>query len=119
MSKLDDIDLMLESLYKLEKKITSFILGLGLITLLIARPFPVVANQTVPALFQQALKASKDGNFVEALKFVNQVGALAEKVNHHPAITFGYGYVRISLSTHDKKNITAKDLELAKLIDSI
>ena len=58
-------------------------------------------------------------DFVQALKFVNQVGALAEKVNHHPDITFGYGYVRISLSTHDEKSITAKDLELAKLIDKI
>lgn len=61
----------------------------------------------------------KFNNFAEALKFVNKVGALAEKENHHPDITFGYGYVKISLSTHDAKDITDKDRRLANLIDGM
>ena len=61
----------------------------------------------------------KFNNFVEALQFVNKVAALAEKEKHHPDITFGYGYVKISLSTHDAKNITDKDRRLANLIDGV
>ena len=58
-------------------------------------------------------------NFAAALKFVNAVGALAEKENHHPDITFGYGYVKISLFSHDEGKITEKDRRLASLIDGI
>ena len=59
------------------------------------------------------------GTFAEALAFVNKVGELAEQVNHHPDISFGWGYVEISLSTHDTKAITNKDKLLADLIDQI
>ena len=33
-------------------------------------------------------------NFVEAQRFVNRVGELAEQEGHHPDITFGWGYAR-------------------------
>jgi len=41
-------------------------------------------------------------NFQEALRFVQSVGDLAETEGHHPDISFGWGYVSISLRT--KKN---------------
>jgi 4a-hydroxytetrahydrobiopterin dehydratase len=59
------------------------------------------------------------GTFADALAFVNKVGELAEQVNHHPDICFGWGYVEVSLSTHDAKAITNKDKLLADLIDQI
>lgn len=55
-------------------------------------------------------------NFRESLAFVNKVGELAEKMNHHPDINFGYDYVDITLSTHTADGLTAKDFELAKQI---
>lgn len=62
-------------------------------------------------------------NFKQALEFVNSVGKLAEKENHHPDIKiFNYNKVKISLTTHDAGNggkITEKDKDLAKNIDSI
>jgi 4a-hydroxytetrahydrobiopterin dehydratase len=59
-------------------------------------------------------------SFKEALNFVNQVGDLAEKENHHPDIYLhDYKKVKISLFTHEKQAITALDHSLAKKIDNL
>ena len=55
-------------------------------------------------------------DFAKALAFVNQVGALAEAANHHPDFSLGWGYVGITLSTHDAGGLTAKDATLARQI---
>lgn len=58
-------------------------------------------------------------NFVEALEFVNKVGDLAEKAQHHPDISFGWGYVEITLFTHSEGKVTQKDTDLATAIDKL
>ena len=58
-------------------------------------------------------------DFAAALAFVNQVGALAEKANHHPDIELGWGRVVMSLQTHEAGGVTVKDKELAAQIDAI
>jgi len=58
-------------------------------------------------------------NFVESLAFVNKVGDAAEVLDHHPDITFGWGYAEIAITTHDKGGITTKDFELAGRIDDL
>jgi 4a-hydroxytetrahydrobiopterin dehydratase len=55
--------------------------------------------------------------FPQSLMFVNAVGLLAESKNHHPDILIQWNKVRLSLSTHDAGGLTAKDFELAKLIN--
>lgn len=62
-------------------------------------------------------KRLKFENFASALKFVNRVGALAETADHHPDITFGWGYARLALTTHDRGGITDVDIGLAAKID--
>ncbi|RJQ12424.1 MAG: 4a-hydroxytetrahydrobiopterin dehydratase [Dehalococcoidia bacterium] len=52
-------------------------------------------------------------DFVEALGFIAQVGALAERVDHHPELTNVYNRVTIALSTHDAGGVTPMDLALA------
>ena len=64
-------------------------------------------------------KSYKFENFAAALAFVNQVGSLAESADHHPDITFGWGYADIVLMTHDRGGITDADIALAGKIDSI
>ena len=59
------------------------------------------------------------GNFKEALAFVNHVGELAEKSDHHPDITVNYNKVILSLSTHSAGGLTVKDFELAGHIEKI
>ena len=59
-------------------------------------------------------------NFVSALKFLNRVGDVAEKMQHHPDMfLYNYNQVRVSLSTHDQNRITQKDYLLAEKIDDI
>lgn len=58
-------------------------------------------------------------NFRSTLDFINQVGELAEKMNHHPDISVKYNKVNLRLTTHDAQAITQKDVELARAIDAI
>lgn len=59
-------------------------------------------------------------NFKESLKFVNEVGDLAETLNHHPDIDIRYNKVHLTTITHDAGNkVTEKDVKLAEKIDGI
>ena len=62
---------------------------------------------------------SKEVQDADALDFVNRVGVLAEAADHHPDITFGWGYAELELTTHDRGGITDVDVELAKRIDTL
>lgn len=59
-------------------------------------------------------------DFQRALDFVNQIGAAAENLNHHPNIFIhSWNQVRITISTHDMGGVTQKDIQLAEQIQSI
>lgn len=58
-------------------------------------------------------------NFAEALAFVNAVGEIAEAHDHHPDISFGWGFAEINLTTHDRHGITAFDFAVAKEVNAI
>ncbi|MEP6945830.1 MAG: 4a-hydroxytetrahydrobiopterin dehydratase [Acidobacteriota bacterium] len=58
-------------------------------------------------------------DFAGALIFVNKVGAIAERLDHHPDITFGWGYADIETTTHDRGGITDLDIALAREINSL
>jgi 4a-hydroxytetrahydrobiopterin dehydratase len=55
-------------------------------------------------------------DFVEALGFIAQVGALQEQMDHHATITNTYSDVKLALSTHSEGGITEKDIELARKV---
>lgn len=59
------------------------------------------------------------GNFLQGLKFVNQVAQIAESAQHHPDLLLRYGGVSVMLTTHDAGGLTELDLALAKAIDEI
>ena len=60
-------------------------------------------------------------NFKEALAFVNNVGEVAEGMQHHPNIAIqNYKEVVITTTTHDAENkVTEKDRELTEKIDAL
>lgn len=58
-------------------------------------------------------------NFAEALLFINKVGAIAEKLNHHPELFNAYNKVKLRLTTHDAHGITQKDFDLAVAVDAL
>ncbi len=55
-------------------------------------------------------------DFVGALGFIAQVGALQEQMDHHATITNTYADVKLALSTHSEGGITEKDIELARKV---
>ena len=58
-------------------------------------------------------------NFADALAFVNLVGAIAEKMDHHPDIKLGWGYAEFEITTHDAGGLTEFDFDLAGAIEEI
>ena len=56
-------------------------------------------------------------NFLESQNFVNQVGKISEKEGHHPEILFGWGYAKISITTHAIEGLSENDFILAAKID--
>jgi 4a-hydroxytetrahydrobiopterin dehydratase len=58
-------------------------------------------------------------DFASALAWVNRVGELAEKRNHHPDIAISWNKVTLTLSTHSAGGLTGLDLELAREIDAL
>ena len=58
-------------------------------------------------------------NFAESLAFVNKVGEVAEASDHHPDITFGWGYAEFSVMTHDRGGVTDVDFALVEKIDGL
>lgn len=58
-------------------------------------------------------------NFAQSLEFVNRVGAIAESRDHHPDITFGWGFAEFSITTHDTGGLTQNDFELAESIENL
>jgi 4a-hydroxytetrahydrobiopterin dehydratase len=61
----------------------------------------------------------KFSDFREALKFVNQVGNLAEEQGHHPDIFLAWGKVEITIWTHKIDGLTESDFILAAKIDQL
>jgi 4a-hydroxytetrahydrobiopterin dehydratase len=58
--------------------------------------------------------------FKAASAVINQVGAVAEGLNHHPEIYNSWNRVTLRLCTHDAGGrLTEKDLTLARAIQSI
>ncbi len=58
-------------------------------------------------------------DFNQAFGFMARVALAAEKMNHHPEWTNVYKTVAVTLTTHEAGGVTARDVELARLMDEI
>ena len=56
-------------------------------------------------------------NFLASQNFVTQVGKISEFAGHHPDISFGWGYAKISITTHAIEGLSENDFILAAKID--
>ncbi|XP_053319491.1 pterin-4-alpha-carbinolamine dehydratase 2 [Spea bombifrons] len=56
-------------------------------------------------------------NFNQAFGFMTRVALQAEKMNHHPEWFNVYNKVQITLTTHDRRSLTTKDVKLAQFIE--
>ena len=64
-------------------------------------------------------RAFKFKNFVDALAFVNKVGALAEQQGHHPDIFLAWGKAEVTTWTHSINGLSESDFILAAKIDRL
>ena len=64
-------------------------------------------------------RSYKFKDFAEALAFVDKVGALAEAEDHHPDITFGWGYARVVFQTHKIKGLHENDFIMAAKVNGL
>jgi len=58
-------------------------------------------------------------DFVQALAFVNKVGAIAEEQGHHPDILLSWGKANVTTWTHKINGLTESDFILAAKIDKL
>jgi len=61
----------------------------------------------------------KFSNFADSLAYVNRVGELCEQNNHHADFEFGWGYCRMTLTTHDAGGLMENDFAMAIKINSV
>ena len=64
-------------------------------------------------------KTYKFKDFRGALNFTNQVGELAERIQHHPDIYLAWGEVKLTIWTHKIDGLTESDFVFAAKVDQI
>lgn len=58
-------------------------------------------------------------SFKGAIDFINRVGEISERENHHPKIEIDHNKVVLKIRTEDLNEITQKDRELSLKIDNL
>jgi 4a-hydroxytetrahydrobiopterin dehydratase len=59
-------------------------------------------------------------DFASLRTIVAQLCDLADELNHHPTVTYGYNTLQIESTTHDAGNtITEKDIDLAQRVSQL
>ncbi|MEO6125184.1 MAG: VOC family protein [Ilumatobacteraceae bacterium] len=70
-------------------------------------------------LLQTLQSSFRTGSMAKGLEFATRVGAAADAADHHPDFTITYPRVRVSLTTHEAKGLSVRDIDLARTISSI
>ncbi len=62
-------------------------------------------------------KKFKFKNFLDSQNFINLVGKISEEEGHHPDLSFGWGYAKVTITTHAIEGLSENDFILAAKID--
>jgi 4a-hydroxytetrahydrobiopterin dehydratase len=62
-------------------------------------------------------KSYRFPDFVQALKFVNKLGEIAEREWHHPDLYLAWGQVKVEIWTHKINGLTESDFIFAAKTD--
>lgn len=75
----------------------------------------IVTVKQVPQLRREY----KTRNFAQAQTLAVQIGEMAESLQHHPDITYGWGYLRLVWYTHKINGLHRNDFICAAKSDEI
>jgi len=64
-------------------------------------------------------KTFRFGDFLTAVKWMQQVAIFADKWDHHPEWCNVYNRVVVTLTSHDVNGVTFRDIRLAKKMDAL
>jgi len=59
------------------------------------------------------------GNFIEAQAFANRVGEISEAENHHPVISYSWGWCTVVFYTHKIDGLHENDFIMAARVNAI
>ncbi len=66
------------------------------------------------------IREYKMKNFLTTIKFINKIGKLAERENHHPNIyLYSWNRLRLELYTHSIGGLSTNDFVLAAKINAL
>lgn len=65
-----------------------------------------IEGEEIAAVFHYA-------DFASAFAAATRVAFLAERANHHPTLTVGWGRLDVRVTTHSEGRLTDRDVELA------
>ena len=58
-------------------------------------------------------------NYMDSIRFIQDLAQEAEKNNHHPDMAVGWCKIKISFTSHDKGGVTEKCIVMAKAAEKI
>lgn len=65
----------------------------------------------------ELVRTYRTGDWRRTNLLAGAIAFLSEAAYHHPAVELGFSSLRVRLVTHDAGGITARDIELARLIE--
>lgn len=68
---------------------------------------------------QALVRTVEFDSFPTAVRFIDELAPVAERLDHHPDLRLSWRTVELSLSTHSAGGLTALDFELARELDAI
>jgi pterin-4a-carbinolamine dehydratase len=61
----------------------------------------------------------RTSDYASGARIIGAQVALAERLDHHPVVTFEYRRLRFELWTHDRDGLTQLDLDYAEGLDAL
>ncbi|MEO9138954.1 MAG: 4a-hydroxytetrahydrobiopterin dehydratase [Jatrophihabitans sp.] len=58
-------------------------------------------------------------DFLTAVRFINTIAPRCESLDHHPDLDLRWRRVDVTVVSHSAGGVTAKDLELAAVVDEV
>jgi 4a-hydroxytetrahydrobiopterin dehydratase len=58
-------------------------------------------------------------SFLTAVRFIDELAPVAERLDHHPDLRLSWRTVELSLTTHSAGGLTGLDFELGRELDAI